>query len=127
LQILKLSTFFLLFALTLISGVVAKASFLLMTAGIGNSGRNVSICADKIPGKFKDHNDCNNLLFRIRHEHHFYFAKTCGKVGMGYFVDVMRSGAFVFCAEFSQESLGHRKTELVEKAKFVYICFVEKK
>ncbi|CAD5211352.1 unnamed protein product [Bursaphelenchus okinawaensis] len=49
LQILKVSTYFLLFITTLLSIVTAKTTFLLMTAGIGNGGKNISICTDKIP------------------------------------------------------------------------------
>lgn len=50
LQILKLATFFVLFALTLFSSVLAKSVFFLMASGIGQAGQNVSICPDKIPG-----------------------------------------------------------------------------
>ncbi|CAD5215711.1 unnamed protein product [Bursaphelenchus xylophilus] len=49
LQILKISTYFLLFITTLLSSVTAKTTFLLMTSGIGNGGKNISICTDKIP------------------------------------------------------------------------------
>uniref|UniRef100_A0A7E4VWA1 chitin synthase n=1 Tax=Panagrellus redivivus TaxID=6233 RepID=A0A7E4VWA1_PANRE len=49
LQVLKVSTFFILFFLTLGSAFVAKSSFLLMVNGIAWGGKNMSICADKIP------------------------------------------------------------------------------
>uniref|UniRef100_A0A914D222 Calponin-homology (CH) domain-containing protein n=1 Tax=Acrobeloides nanus TaxID=290746 RepID=A0A914D222_9BILA len=49
LQLLKISTFFILFLLTLGSAVVAKSSFFLMTSAIGYGGRNMTICTDKIP------------------------------------------------------------------------------
>lgn len=47
-----MSTFFILFLLTLTSAVIAKTSFLLMINGIGWGNKNMSICTDKIPGKF---------------------------------------------------------------------------
>ncbi|KAK0393708.1 hypothetical protein QR680_000363 [Steinernema hermaphroditum] len=49
LQVLKVTTFVVLFLLTLISATVAKSSFLLMTSAIGWGGQNMSICRDKIP------------------------------------------------------------------------------
>uniref|UniRef100_A0A158R449 chitin synthase n=1 Tax=Syphacia muris TaxID=451379 RepID=A0A158R449_9BILA len=49
LQVLKISCFFVLFFLTLISATVAKSSFLLMTSAVGWSGKNMTICNDKIP------------------------------------------------------------------------------
>ncbi|VDD93431.1 unnamed protein product, partial [Enterobius vermicularis] len=49
LQVLKISCFFVLFFLTLISATVAKGSFLLMTSAVGWSDREMAICNDKIP------------------------------------------------------------------------------
>ncbi|TMS32863.1 hypothetical protein L596_000658 [Steinernema carpocapsae] len=49
LQVLKVTTFFVLFLLTLMSATVAKSSFLLMTSAIGWGSQNMSICRDKIP------------------------------------------------------------------------------
>ncbi|VDN55363.1 unnamed protein product [Dracunculus medinensis] len=49
LQIIKVSSFLVLFSLTTISSVLAKSSFLLMTSAIGWKDKNVTICNDKVP------------------------------------------------------------------------------
>ncbi|KAI6189337.1 Chitin synthase [Aphelenchoides fujianensis] len=49
LQILKISSFLHALWPYSLSAFVAKSTFLLMVAGIGHAGRNVTICADKIP------------------------------------------------------------------------------
>ncbi|KAH7718857.1 CRE-CHS-2 protein [Aphelenchoides avenae] len=48
-QVLKISTFFVLLVLTLLSAFVAKSTFLLMTSAIGYGNQNMTICTDKIP------------------------------------------------------------------------------
>ncbi|CAJ0955692.1 unnamed protein product, partial [Mesorhabditis belari] len=49
LQVLKLGTFVVLFALTLITATVSKTTFLLMTSAIGWAGKNMTICNDRLP------------------------------------------------------------------------------
>nr|Q8T5G8.1 RecName: Full=Chitin synthase; AltName: Full=Chitin-UDP acetyl-glucosaminyl transferase [Meloidogyne artiellia]AAG40111.1 chitin synthase [Meloidogyne artiellia] len=49
LQVLKMITFVALFVTTLGSSILAKLSLLVMAAGLGQAGHNISICPDKIP------------------------------------------------------------------------------
>ncbi|CAG9533278.1 unnamed protein product [Cercopithifilaria johnstoni] len=49
LQVLKITCFCVLFILTLLSAIIAKATFLLMTSAIGTIKMNLTICNDKIP------------------------------------------------------------------------------
>uniref|UniRef100_A0AAF5PX20 chitin synthase n=1 Tax=Wuchereria bancrofti TaxID=6293 RepID=A0AAF5PX20_WUCBA len=49
LQVLKITCFCVLFILTLLSAIISKATFLLMTSAIGTIKMNVTICNDKIP------------------------------------------------------------------------------
>ncbi|KAK6103545.1 Chitin synthase family protein [Brugia pahangi] len=49
LQILKITCFCVLFILTLLSAIISKATFLLMTSAIGTIKMNLTICNDKIP------------------------------------------------------------------------------
>uniref|UniRef100_A0A8R1TKH3 chitin synthase n=1 Tax=Onchocerca volvulus TaxID=6282 RepID=A0A8R1TKH3_ONCVO len=49
LQVLKITCFFVLFFLTLLSSITAKATFLLMTSAVGTIKINLTVCNDKIP------------------------------------------------------------------------------
>ncbi|KAM3718282.1 Chitin synthase [Dirofilaria immitis] len=49
LQILKIICFCVLFVLTLLSAIIAKTTFLLMTSTVGMIKMNLTICNDKIP------------------------------------------------------------------------------
>ena len=88
LQLLKLTAFVVLFALTLTSAVVAKSSFLLMTSAIGWGGRNTTICRiPTIPGTYfivseaflnnscEKEKSANNTSV----SHHKVFSKISGK------------------------------------------------
>uniref|UniRef100_A0A914HDU6 chitin synthase n=1 Tax=Globodera rostochiensis TaxID=31243 RepID=A0A914HDU6_GLORO len=62
LQLMKLFTFVALFFLTLATSILAKSVVLLMANGLGQAGRNVSICPDKIPEAATNH-----VLISTRH------------------------------------------------------------
>ena len=91
LQLFKLCTFVALFLLTLGSALLAKSTILLMAAGLGQAGHNVTICPDKIPGLHSSLNFQYRQFFRIFQQSSLHFAKECGQMGMGTVVGTLHS------------------------------------
>lgn len=109
LQLLKITTFLVLFVLTLISAVLAKTTFLLMSSAIGQVDRNISICPDKIPGGETQFLPLIMSIFRSKNEWSVSFKQKYGKMGLGPSYCFMRAWNSVFCTLFPQDDVSFRK------------------